>query len=92
MLPAVTLAPGESNDDVDFTHVNNLKKEPCSVDGPDAAQLCFKLSPVLGGIFLPHRKTILESYLRSPVGTFHPPAAGQVSTRAIGGTPMARSN
>jgi hypothetical protein len=91
-LPVVKPLPGETQDDVDFTQVNNLRVEPCATEGTDAAQSCFKLSPVLGGIFLPHRKTVLENYLRTPVGSFHPPAAGQTSTRTIGGTPNARTH
>jgi hypothetical protein len=91
-LPVVTPQPGESLDDVDFTQVNNLREEPCAATGADAAQTCFKLSPVLGGIFLPHRLTVLEGYLRTPVGTFQPPAPGQTSTHTIGGTPNARTH
>ena len=91
-LPVVTPGPGETLDDVDFTQVNNLKEEPCAASGPDAAQSCFKLSPVLGGIFLPHRKTVLEGYLNTPAGTFRPPAAGQTSARTIGGTPNSRTH
>ena len=92
VLPVVTPVGTESIDDVDFTMVNNLRKEPCAANGPDATQNCFKLSPVLGGIFLPHRKTVLESYLNTPVGTFQPPPAGQRSARTIGGAPNARTH
>ena len=92
ILPVVTPTPPETQDDIDFTQVNNLREEPCAAEGTDAAQLCFKLSPILGGTFLPHRKTVLESYLRSPVGTFRPPPAGQSSTRTIGGSPNARTH
>ena len=92
ILPFVSPTPPETQDDVDFTQVNNLKEEPCAESGADAARLCFKLSPILGGIFLPHRKSVLESYLRTPVGTFQPPPAGQTSTHAIGGTPNARTH
>lgn len=91
-LPVVTPEPGESLDDVDFTQVNNLREEPCAAEGPDAAQTCFKLSPVLGGIFLPHRKAVLENYLNTPPGTFEPPPPGQTSTHTIGGTPNARTH
>ncbi len=91
-LPVATVLPGETPDDVDFTQVNNLREEPCATEGADAAQSCFKLNPVLGGIFLPHRKTVLENYLRTPVGTFRPPASGQTSARSIGGTPNARTH
>jgi hypothetical protein len=92
ILPAVTPLPGETLDDIDFTQVNNLREEPCAPEGADAAQACFKLSAVLGGIFLPHRKTVLENYLRTPLGTFRPPATGQTSTHTIGGTPNARTH
>ena len=91
-LPQVAILPGETPDDVDFTQVNNLRHEPCSADTTDSAQSCFKLSPILGTIFVPHRKTVLESYLRSPIGSFRPPAAGQTSARAIGGTPNSRTH
>jgi hypothetical protein len=91
-LPIVTPGPGETLDDVDFTQVNNLKEEPCAATGPDATQNCFKLSPVLGGIFLPHRKTVLEQYLNTPAGTFRPPAPGQISARTVGGTPNSRTH
>jgi hypothetical protein len=91
-LPFVTPGPGEALDDVSFTQVNNLRQEPCATEGADAAQTCFKLSPVLGGIFLPHRKTVLESYFRSPVGTFRPPAPGTKSAKTIGGAPNARTH
>jgi hypothetical protein len=91
-LPVPSALPGESFDDIDFTQVNNLREEPCAADGSDAVQTCFKLSPVLGGIFLPHRKTVLESYLRTPVGAFRPPPPGQTSARTIGGTPNGRTH
>jgi hypothetical protein len=90
MLPVPTVQPGEDANNVAFTQVNNLQHEPCAASGDDAAQLCFKLSPVLGGIFLPHRKVVLESYLNTPVGAFHPPAPGTASVHTIGGTPNAR--
>jgi hypothetical protein len=92
VLPVVTPLPGESIDDVDFTMVNNLRTEPCAANGPDATLTCFKLLPVLGQIFLPHRKTVLESYLNAPVGSFPPPAPGTKSARTIGGTPNARTH
>jgi hypothetical protein len=91
-LPVVTPAAGESLDDIDFTQVNNLREEPCAASGPDAAQSCFKLSPVLGAIFLPHRKSVLETYLNTPVGSFRPPAPGQTSARTIGGAPNSRTH
>jgi hypothetical protein len=91
-LPVVPVLPGETPDDVDFTQVNNLREEACAAEGADAAQTCFKLSPVLGGIFLPHRKTVLENYLRTPVGAGGRYAPGQTSTHTIGGTPNARSH
>lgn len=91
-LPVTTPLAGESLDDVAFTQVNNLRSEPCAASGPDAAQTCFKFSPVLGGIFLPHRKAVLEAYLNTPVGTFQPPAPGTKSALTIGGTPNARTH
>jgi hypothetical protein len=92
VLPVVTPVGAESLDDVDFTMVNNLRQEPCAASGPDAAQNCFKLSPTLGAIFLPHRKSVLESYLNTPAGTFQPPPAGQRSALTIGGAPNARTH
>jgi hypothetical protein len=93
MTLPVTLPVGtETIDDVAFTQVNNLKTEPCAPDAPDSAQTCFKASPVLGGIFLPHRKSVLEAYLNTPVGTFQPPAPGTKSARNIGGGPNARAH
>ncbi|MFZ5890458.1 MAG: hypothetical protein ACOY0T_05260 [Myxococcota bacterium] len=92
ILPVPTIGPNETADDVSFTQVNNLRTEPCAADGPDAARNCFKLSPVLGSIFIPHRKTVLENYLRTPVGTYRPPAPGTTSARTIGGTPNARTH
>ncbi len=59
--------------------------------GADAAQTCFKLARA-GRIFLPHRRTVLENYLRTPVGSYRPPAPGQTSTHTIGGTPNARTH
>ncbi|MGC4091478.1 MAG: hypothetical protein QM756_27090 [Polyangiaceae bacterium] len=91
-LPVTTALPGELIDDVAFTQVNNLRLEPCAASGADAAQNCFKLSPTLGGIFLPHRKAVLEAYLNTPVGTFQPPAPGTKSALTIGGTPNARTH
>lgn len=91
-LPVVTPGPNETPDDVDFTQVNDLKQEPCAPSGADASHSCFKLSPVLADIFLPHRKAVLEAYLNTPIGTFRPPAPGQTSARTIGGTPNARTH
>lgn len=91
-LPVTTPVAPDTIDDVAFTQVNNLKTEPCAATAPDSAQNCFKLSPVLGGIFLPHRKSVLEAYLNTPVGTFQPPAPGTTSARNIGGGPNARTH
>ena len=91
-LPVVTPLPGESIDDVDFTMVNNLRTEPCAANGPDSTQTCFKLLPTLSQIFLPHRKTVLESYLNAPPGSFPPPAPGTKSAFTIGGSPNARTH
>lgn len=89
-LPVVTLQGDEERDAVDFTMINNLRTEPCASSGPDAAQTCFKMSPVLGEIFLPHRKTVLEGFLAAPPGAF--PAPTTPSTLTIGGAPRTRLN
>jgi hypothetical protein len=89
-LPVVTLQGDDERDVVDFTQINNRRTEPCAAAGPDAARTCFKLSPVLGGIFLPHRKEVIESYLAAPPGTFRAPSTP--STLTVGGSPRSRLN
>jgi hypothetical protein len=89
-LPVVTLGEGDERDAVDFTQINNLRTEPCAASGPDAAQTCFKLSPVLASLFLPHRQDVLEGFLASPAGTFHAPSTP--STVTVGGAPRSRLN
>jgi hypothetical protein len=91
-LPIVPTSDADPVDNVAFTQVNNLRQEPCAPSGPDAAQQCFKLSPVLGGIFLPARVGVLETYLRTPLGTFHANAGGARSALNIGGAPNSRLN
>jgi hypothetical protein len=91
-LPIVPTPPEDPVDNVAFTQVNNLRLEPCAPSGPDAAQQCFKLSPVLSGIFLPARVGVLENYLRTPLGTFRPNPGGARSTLNIGGAPNSRLN
>lgn len=89
-LPVVTLEPEDSLDEVDFTMINDLRTEPCASAGPDSARTCFKMSPVLSQIFLPHRKTVLDAFLASPPGSFQPPATP--STLTVGGAPRSRLN
>jgi hypothetical protein len=91
-LPIVPVSDADPVDNVAFTQVNNLRQEPCAPSGPDVTQQCFKLSPVLSGIFLPARVGVLETYLHTPLGTFHPNPGGARSTLNIGGAPNARLN
>jgi hypothetical protein len=91
-LPIVPTSDADPIDIVAFTQVNNLRQEPCASSGPDAAQQCFKLSPVLGGIFLPARQAVLESYLHAPAGTYHANAGGARSTLNVGGAPNSHLN
>ena len=91
-LPVVPTSDADPVDDVAFTQVNNLRQEPCAPSGPDAAQQCFKLSPVLSGIFLPARQGVLENYLHAPLGTYQPNPNGARSTLNIGGAPNSHLN
>jgi hypothetical protein len=91
-LPIVPTSDADPVDNVAFTQVNNLRQEPCAPSGPDAAQQCFKLSPVVSGIFLPARVAVLENYLHTPLGTFHANPGGARSALNIGGAPNGRLN
>jgi len=91
-LPVVPTSDADPVDNVAFTQVNNLRQEPCATSGPDAGQQCFKLSPVLSGIFLPARVGVLENYLHTPLGTFHPNPGGARSALNIGGAPNSHVN